>query len=42
MPRASNHSPGGCWIGGMSSPNTRANSKSRWSPHGTAMIAPEP
>ena len=42
MPRAANHSSGGRWMAGMSRPNTRANSKSRWSPDGTAMIAPVP
>ena len=33
---------GGRWIAGIGSPNWRANSKSRSSPHGTAMIAPVP
>ena len=42
MPWAANHSSGGRWIGGTSSPKAAANSKSRWSPHGTAMIAPVP
>ena len=34
--------PAGAGSAGMSRPNARANSKSRWSPHGTAMIAPVP
>ena len=42
MPCSANHSSGGRWIGGMSRPKPVANSKSRWSPHGTAMIAPVP
>src|SRR3954451_22010052 len=32
----------GCWMGTIGRPYRRANSKSRWSPHGTAMIAPVP
>ena len=32
----------GSWMATMSRRNLRANSKSRWSPHGTAMMAPVP
>jgi hypothetical protein len=41
-PCSANHESGGCWMAGMGRPNWRANSKSRWSPLGTAMIAPVP
>ncbi|CAB4886626.1 unannotated protein [freshwater metagenome] len=42
MPCPANHEAGGIWMAGMGKPNLRANSKSRWSPQGTAMMAPVP
>jgi hypothetical protein len=42
MACSANHESSGCWMGGIGSAYARANAKSRWSPHGTAMIAPVP
>ena len=42
MLRASNHEAGGICVATIGKLYARANAKSRWSPLGTAMMAPVP